>query len=301
MSDAAPFLGYESTPLASAIFSLIPAPYEATATYVSGQSAAPRAILDASSQIEDYDEESGLTLIEKGVHFLSPDEAPQDGKKLEAWVKDRFVEALHATAVPVILGGEGTVTLWGVEALLPRCEEVSILHLDAHADLNDPEEGEEESHRTVMRRILELKPQPHICAVGVRSLSRAAFDRIVDENLPVECFFMSDLIRVEDESWHEDVIRELRSPVFLSIDMSVFDPSLVPAVANPEPGGFTWWQMTRFLKMVAARRRIAAISIVELCPREEDIVSDYVTARLLYKLMNYIYAGGKMLEKPVAS
>jgi agmatinase len=196
-----------------------------------------------------------------------------------------------------VLGGEGTVSLWAIQAMLPRCDEMSVLHLDAHADMDDGSAGE--THHTVMRRVLELSKQKsvHVCQVGVRALSRPAFDRIVDESQPVSCFFMSDINKVGDESWHEDVVEELRSPVYVSIDLSAFDPAVIPSVGNPEPGGLGWWQVLRLLKKVASRRRIAAVDITELCPREGDIASDYAAAKLVYKIMNYIKAGGKMLEK----
>lgn len=297
MTQTANFLGYESASLEEALFSVIPAPYEGTASYVKGQAAGPRKILDASSQIEDYDEETGINLIDYGVHCLAPEAAPADAHAQRDWVGQQVREALDAVAVPVILGGEGTVTLWGVETVLPRCDELSILQIDARADLGAAGE-EDESHITVMKQVLALEPTPHVCQVGVRAVSREGFDRIMDDNDPVGCFFMSDIDRSDDESWHEDVIEELRSPVYVSIDLTGFDPAVIPAVSHPEPGGLQWWPVLRLLKKVASRRRIAALDITELCPRENEIRSDYAAARLAYKAMNYIQAGGKMLEKP---
>jgi agmatinase len=199
--------------------------------------------------------------------------------------------------VPVILGGDGTVALWAVRTLLPKSDELSVLHVDAHADLSSAEDGLGETHHTVMRRILELSPAPHICQVGIRSLTRDGFDKIVEDDVSVECFFMSDIHRAADESWHEDVIQELRSPVYLSLDLSAFDPGVLPAVAHPEPGGLEWWPTLRLLRKIASRRRIAGMDISGLAPRPGVINSDYAAAKLAYKLMNYILAGGKMLDK----
>ncbi len=299
MAEAeAHFLGYESSDLAEAYFSLIPAPHDATASYIRGQAGAPRKIMDASSLIEDYDEETGLSLVDMvGVHTIAPELAPQDPGQLETWVKENIFAALDATAVPVILGGDGTVSLWGINALLERSPELSVLHIDSNADLDDADD-DEETHHTVMRRVLELKNAPAICQVGVRSLSRDGFERIMDSSITVETFFMADIDRSDDESWQDSVIDELRSPVYLSIDMTGLDPSVAPAVGAPEPGGLRWWQLLRLLKKVASRRRIAAIDITELCPVEGGIQSDLAAARLLYKVMNYIQASGKMLAKP---
>ncbi len=294
MAETPGFLGYESVPLEAALFSVIPAPYEATSTYIGGQGNAPDAIFDASFHVEEHDEELGVSVIEKGVHYLPLDQAPRD-EGVEGWVKANVINALDKVAVPVVIGGEGTVTLWAAGALVERTDELSLLHIDAHADLA---EAETESHRTVMRRILDLTPRPHVCQVGVRSLSSQELNRIVDQDGPLGCWFMSDINLADDELWHEDVIEELRSPVYVSIDLSAFDPSVVPAVSNPEPGGLYWWPMLRLLKKVANRRRIAGFDIVELCPREGDVVSDFTAARLVYKLMSYIYTSNKMLPKP---
>ncbi len=300
MTATSNFLGYESAELSEALFSIIPAPYEGTAQYVKGQSKAPAHIIDASCQIEDYDEETGLSVVDMGIHCLSADDAPQADEELQGWVKQQVETALDAVAVPIILGGEGTVTLWAIDALLPRCDELSVLHIDAHADLDQAEDGQE-NHHTVMRRVLGLSPQPHICQVGVRSLSRSASDIIFDDSKPIESLFMSDLNRATDESWHDDVVQELRSPVYLSIDLTAFDPGVISAVGNPQPGGFGWWQVLRLLKYVASRRRIAAIDITELCPQDNDVSGEFTAARLVYKIMNYIKAGGKMLDKPAAA
>lgn len=299
MADAeAHFLGYESADLAEAYFSIIPAPHDDTSSYIRGQAAAPRKIMDASSLIKDYDEETGLSLVDMvGIHTLAPEEAPADPGQLEIWVKEHVNAALDATAVPIILGGDGTVSLWGIETLLARSPELSVLHIDANADLDDADD-DAETHHTVMRRVLELKNAPSICQVGVRSLSRDAFERVMDAGSPVETFFMADIDRGADESWQDSVVDELRSPVYLSLDLTGLDPSVIPSVGAAEPGGLGWWQLLRLLKKVASRRRIAAIDITELVPSDLSIQSDFAAARLIYKAMNYIQASGKMLAKP---
>ena len=299
MSDTASFLGYESASLESALFSIIPAPTEAGATYVDGQSAAPRAIIDASTQIESYDEETGIDLIARaGIHCLKPEAAPQ-GAALEKWIAENIQKALAATTVPVIFGGDGTVSYTAIKTLADESaknnQPLSVLHIDAHADLNPAAGGE--NNLTTMRRVIEMTPKVSLCQIGVRSLSRPAYDIVADEEKGIDCFFMSDLRHAGDDDWQDDVVSALSTPVYISIDLSAFDPSVVDNVGNPEPGGFSWHQITRLLKKVASHRRIAAIDIVELCPRQGDIVSDFTAARLAYKAMTYILAGGKMLTK----
>lgn len=299
MSDTTNFLGFESASLNTALFSVIPAPAENGATYLDGQAGAPRAIIDASSQIESYDEETGTDLIQQqAIHCLAPENAPQS-LGMEKWVCDNIQNALNATAVPVILGGDGTTSLWGIKTLADEAaklnQQLSVLHIDAHADLNSSAGGE--NNLTTMRRVLEMTPKVSLCQIGIRSLSRAAYDIIADDDKGIDCFFMSDLRHTPDDDWQDDVVNALSTPVYVTIDLAAFDPAVLTNVGNPEPGGFNWFQITRLLKKIASHRRIAAIDVVELCPREGDIVSDFTAARLIYKAMNYILAGGKMLTK----
>ena len=301
MAEQTNFLGYDSVGLEKALFSIIPAPTEDGATYVAGQCAAPRAIIDASSQIESYDEETGLDVIARdGVHCVSPESAPQGGDALPAWLTQNINEALDATAVPIILGGDGTISYHSIKVLAERAakehQEISVLHIDAHADLNTIEEDDNNNLNT-MRRVIESDIKLNLCQLGVRSLSQEAFDIIANEDKGIDCYFMSDLRYSSDDDWQDDIITALSSPVYISIDLSAFDTAIVPNVGNPEPGGLNWQQITRLLKKVSSHRRIAAIDIVELCPREDDVVSDYTAARLVYKAMSYILSGGKMLEK----
>ena len=300
MAEQTNFLGYDSVGLEKALFSIIPAPCEDGVTYVSGQAAAPRAIIDASSQIESYDEETGLDVIARdGVHCIAPESAPA-GQELHGWLTRNINEALDATAVPIILGGDGTISYNCIRALAERAtkehQELSVLHIDAHADLNNIEDDDDNNLNT-MRKLIGSDTKVNLCQIGIRSLSQDAFDIIADEEKGIDCYFMSDLRYSSDDDWQDDIITALSSPVYISIDLSAFDSAIIPNVGNPEPGGLNWQQVTRLLKKVASHRRIAAIDIVELCPREDDVVSDYTAARLLYKTMSYILSGGKMLEK----
>ena len=225
---------------------------------------------------------------------------PQGGSDLSAWLTQNINEALDATAVPIILGGDGTISYHCIKALADKAskehQELSILHIDAHADLNNIEEDDENNLNT-MRKVIDSDIKLNLCQIGVRSLSQDAFDIIANDEKGIDCYFMSDLRYSSDDDWQDDIITALSSPVYISIDLSAFDSAIVPNVGNPEPGGLNWQQITRLLKKVASHRRIAAIDIVELCPREDDVVSDYTAARLLYKTMSYILSGGKMLEK----
>ncbi|GHT00202.1 agmatinase [Planctomycetales bacterium] len=297
---ATAFLGASDVTLDQAVFSVIPAPSEAGATYLTGQKNAPQAIIDASAHLESFDEEFGRDLLAlDAVHTVDPASAPSDSA-LSNWLVEQVNAALAAVAVPVVLGGDGTVSYPAIKAIADRAhderQELSVLHIDAHADLNELDAGE--NNLNVMRSVLALKTKNiHLSELGVRSLSRAAFDLISDDENGVDCFFTSDLRNASDEHWQDDVVKELSSPVYVSIDLSALATGLVPNVGNPEPGGFTWLQLTGLLRRLATRRRIAGIDIVELCPHPNLPTSDYTVARLVYKLMNAIVAGGKVLAK----
>jgi agmatinase len=286
MSDEAVFLGRQAEP-ADAKFCVIPAPMDNAAVMVKGQNAAPAAILTASNYLETYDEEIARAPADEAPVFTidAPDE-PSIG-----WVQEQCEAAIDAVAVPVTLGGDPSVSLGGIQALAGKSEDFTILHIAAGANLkSDPT-----SAGAVMRQALGCENLQKIVQVGVRSLSAEESEVVFGDESRIETFFACDLARQEDgEGWHEDVIQELATPVYLSIDLSGLDRSVVTSVGNPEPGGLQWWEALRLLKKVASRRRIAGFDVVDLVPIEGDMNGDYAAARLVYKVMAYMVAGGKM-------
>jgi agmatinase len=294
------FLGSESA-LAGALFSVIPAPFDGGATFLSGQADAPKAICEASLRLETFDEETGYDIFaDDAIHAVDVADAPRDSS-VQSFLTQQITAALDAVAVPVILGGDGTVSYAAIKTLAERAhkdkQELSVLHLDAHADLNSLDRGD--NNLSVMSKALKLSCKNiKLYEVGVRSLSKAAFDRINDDENDIDCMFMSDLREVDDKDWQGDVAKALSTPVYVSIDLSVFDPAFLPNVGNPEPEGFGWTQVLGLLRRVANKRRIAGFDLVELTPNPQRRASDFIVAKLAYKIMNAIVAGGKMLPKP---
>ncbi|MDP6347065.1 MAG: agmatinase [Dehalococcoidia bacterium] len=256
---------------------VLPVPYDATTDWRSGQREGPQAIMEASQYMEHYDVELGLEISEVGIHTLPPVEPLMgDPQAMVRRVARAIAPLARAGKVVALLGGEHTLTLGAVLAYKDRFPGLSVLHLDAHADLRDWYLGTRYSHATVLRRVVEECPA---VAVGVRSLC-AEEARIVN----------GGCVRVwYGDTWDEaQVMGALSSQVYITVDLDVLDPSIMAAVGTPEPGGLSWESITGLLKAVTRQRQVVGFDVVELCPREGPGACAYLAAKLAYKLMGYI-------------
>jgi len=293
MSETPLFLGRQASQ-EDAKFWVLSAPLDETADLQKGQAAAPPAILTASLYVEPYDEEVASAPTETApVHTVEG-----SATSIEA-IQEAVETAFDANAVPVILGGEPAVSLGGIRALSEKAEDFTILHVTSRAHLRPlPEQGPGqaiEPSNAVMRAALACENLGKIVQVGVRSVSAEESEVIFGDESRIETFFACDLAKRSDEDWHEDLVQELSTPVYLSVDLSGLDRSVVPSVGSPEPGGLGWWELLRLLKKVTARRRVAAFDVVDLIPIEGDMNGDFAAARLAHKIMAYLVASGKML------
>lgn len=262
---------------------VIPAPFDQTTSYLPGTRFGPRAILEASRQVEFYDEELDREPFKIGVATLaeievSPADIEASLRRLEAVVADVAAKG----KIPLTLGGEHSLTLAPVAALRERYPGLAVLQLDAHLDLRDSYQGTKLSHASVMRRIRELGI-PTV-AVGIRSVSREEADYVHGENAPV---FLAREIRSRGLDVSA-ILAALPNPVYVTIDLDAFDPSCVPAVGTPEPGGLTWDEGLRLLRAVCERRQVVGCDIVELCPIPGQPASDFFAAKLANKLIGYL-------------
>ncbi len=264
---------------------VLPVPFEATTTYGTGTRRGPQAIIDASHQVELYDEELRRETYRLGVATLPAAEV--DGLPYEQ-VAERVSAAarkvLEDGKLLVSLGGEHSITPPLVDAAASICGPVTVLQLDAHADLRESYDGTPHSHACAMHRVTERHPAVQ---VGIRNLSADEAALIHKGGLNV--FFAHEM--VAKPGWTEQALALLRGNVYLTIDLDYFDPSLVPAVGTPEPGGLGWYETLRFLRRVAAQCRIVAMDVVELCPIPGHLVSEFTAAKLVYRLMGYVLGG----------
>lgn len=279
------FLGLppESCRLERARVAIIPAPFDQTTSYMPGTRFGPAAILNASKQVEFYDEE--LDLEPSAIGIATLEEVEIEPADIEAGLRrlEEVAESLDERGiVPLTLGGEHSLTLAPVAALRRRYPGLSLLQLDAHLDLRDAYQGTKLSHASVMRRVRELGV-PTV-PVGIRSVSREEADYVHGERAPV---FLAREIRSGGLPV-DAIIETLGNPVYVSIDLDAFDPAFVPGVGTPEPGGLTWDEGLRLLRAVFERRQVVGIDVVELCPIPGQIVSDFFAAKLVHKLIGYL-------------
>ncbi len=272
-------------------FSVLPVPYDLTASYISGMRNGPRAIIEASTHMELYDDELKCEPYEAGIEtlpFVEPTAlGPEEMIKRVRAASSRIIASKR---IPVLLGGEHSVTLGMVQALLEKYPKMSVLQLDAHADMRDEYQDSPFNHACVARRISEICP---IVQVGIRSLSVEEAEFLDKEKAKgssagtrIKTFSAVDAIK----GLGDRVGKELTQDVFITVDLDVFDPAIMPATGTPEPGGLFWYDTLAILRKVISRKRIVGFDCVELCPLPANIAPDFLSARLVYKMMGYINA-----------
>jgi agmatinase len=260
---------------------VLPAGYEATTSYGTGTKDGPEAILHASRSLELYDDELEWEPCEVGIATAPAWEFDRSAPERPiAQVETLVGGALDAGKFPILLGGEHAITLGGVRAALARHPGLGVLQLDAHADLRDTYEGSPFSHACVMRRVAEIAP---IVAWGIRSLS--AEEAAWRPERSYRRFTAERVLR--DPGTTAAVVAALPPEVYVTIDVDVLDPSAMPAVGTPEPGGPGWYDVLRLLRAVFAARRVVVVDVVELAPLAGMIAPDFLGAKLVYKVISY--------------
>lgn len=262
---------------------VLPAPYDFSTTYQSGTRLGPRAILDASRNMELWDEEIGAT-YKQGIHTLPEIEPTARGPEAMA---ERIEQAvgwiLDQGRLPVMLGGEHSLTAGAVRAARKRFPQLSVLQLDAHADMRDRYLDSPFSHACVMRRVREICPA---ASVGIRSLSEE--EAKVHEQKPWPTWSVRQLRALGGKL--DPILDTLTDEVYVTFDVDALDPSIMPATGTPEPGGLDWYEAIDLLKAVAARARIVGCDVVELAPIPGQVASDFLAARLAYRMIGLALA-----------
>jgi agmatinase len=289
------FLGLdeETSALENAAVIVLPIPYEATVSYSGGTKHGPRAIINASMQVELFDRELNREYgAEYGVHTLPPLavnlQSPEVMvQNIEAAVRD--LAANHSKKLIFVLGGEHSITSGvakGVATAL-EAQRPMLVQLDAHSDLRDEYEGSPYSHASISRRLLEAGWE--IVQIGIRSVCQEEMDviRANDEGVTV---LFADEVHADPQQWKATLAQKVRGrDVFLTIDIDGLDPSLVPATGTPEPDGLTWQEAISAIRIVTQYAgRILGADCVELAPVPGHHASEFITAKLIYKTMNLI-------------
>jgi agmatinase len=268
-------------PLEQARVAVLPVPYEATVSYGGGTARGPAAILEASTQIESFNERMAWVPSECGIWTDAPLEIPDaPPEQVVRRISRRFGELLDAGKWVVMLGGEHAITPAGVAAAAARHDGLHVVQLDAHADLRESYRDDRWSHACAMARCLD---HATIRAVGIRSYSPEEAERM---RRGIPGYRMLPAWELGRDGWIERVLDGLDGrPVYLTIDVDYFDPSVVPATGTPEPGGGAWWPTLELLDALFRRARVVAADVVELAPIPGLHHADFTVARLVYELI----------------
>lgn len=265
---------------------ILPAPYEATTSYGKGTSKGPAAILDASHYVEFFDEEMNRELcFEKGIVSIKEIEFNRKKGKSALDLIYKNVKALIDDGKFVVtLGGEHTISTAPIKAHYDTYKNLSILHFDAHSDLRDSYEGTKYSHACFAARVAEFTTD--ITQVGIRAQCKEEYDFIKANGINTFYAFGIKNGKYGNE-WMDKVISKLKKNVYITFDVDYFDPSIMYSTGTPEPGGFLWDETLKLLKKAGGERNIVGFDVVELAPKKDDSFPDFLTAKLIYKMLNY--------------
>jgi agmatinase len=260
---------------------IVPVPYDETSTWMKGADKGPDAILHASVNLEFYDVETSSEAHLKGIHTIAPVLEKETPEKLVKAVYDRILSLLSDKKYPVIIGGNHTVSIGAIKAFSEYFENLTILQLDAHADLRQVYEGSVFNHACAMARAREFAP---IVQVGIRSMSAEELPFVESDRI----FFSHELYY--DKSLYDRALDKLSENVYITIDLDVFDPSIMPSTGTPEPGGPPYFELLHFMRDIIKSRNVVGFDVVELCPSSTNKSPDFVAAKIIYQLLSYRFS-----------
>ena len=260
---------------------ILPVPFDGTSSWGKGADRGPEALLHASQHMELYDIESQSEVYKNGIHTA---------RAVTAETPDRMIDRVYRAVqrflrddkFVVTIGGEHSISSAPVRAYAEKYPNLSVLQLDAHSDMRDTFEGSKYNHACVMARIKEIVKT--IVAVGIRSHDTSEL-----ENLKAETIFWAHEIW-RDNSWMRKAVTTLKDDVYVTIDLDVFDSSIMSSTGTPEPGGMNWYQVMELLALVVSGKRVVGFDVVELCPMPPNRAPDFLAAKLVYRFLSMIFA-----------
>ena len=272
----------ENDPESARVF-VIPVPYDSTTSYMPGTREGPAAIIEASRHLEDYDIELDLDISGVGIHTAPALRPRTDSPKAMAdIVRAAVLYAASRGKLSVILGGEHSITVGAVQAYGDICSDLSVLYIDAHADMRNSYHGSRWGHASTARRVSEICP---VTLIGVRSISADEVAFVRGQGIPVSYWDAASRDRLDRAI--ELAKRHLSENVYISIDLDALDPSIMSAVGTPEPGGILWHELLLLLRAVTGSANVVGFDIVELSPPHGSPACAFTAAKLAYKLIGY--------------
>jgi len=263
---------------------IFPVAYEGTVSFGAGTGAGAMAIVDASRNMELYEEETDAEVYKIGIHTLEEFAARETPEAMMNGLYERAKELLKEEKFLCMLGGEHSVSAPVIRAHAEMFHNISILQIDAHADLRDEYDGTPHSHASIMARSVKDLKIPAV-QVGIRSLSAEEAGSLAD--LPTKIYWARDIVGRTD--WIDGAIDSLTENVYLTIDIDGLDPSLVPTTGTPEPGGLGWYEVLTLLRRLAEKRRVVGMDLVEFSKTETSDAPAFLCAKLVYKALAYIF------------
>ncbi len=273
--------------LDGARFVVLPLPYDGATSWMAGARLGPRAIIEASAQMELWDEETGMEGFRQGIHTLPIVEMPLEPQKVQETIRVSARRIFDMGKVLIGIGGDHSVSIGTILEAFERYGPLDILQLDAHTDLRQSYQGSTLSHACTMRRIWHCG---NIVQAGIRSMSRKEHEFLRQQGA-ASPIFASLFHRDEDEAISRVLGRLSGRPLYITIDVDCLDPSEMPATGTPEPGGLSWHTLTRLLRKVIERGTVVGFDLVELSPIPGLHFPQFTAARLIYKIINYMACG----------
>jgi agmatinase len=263
---------------------VIPVPYDGTSTWIKGADKGPEALLIASANMELYDIETNTEVYKKGIYTSKAITENKSPELMSEAVYYKAVNYINENKFVVTIGGEHSVSIGVIKAHTEKYENLTVLQIDAHTDLRPEYEGSKFNHACVMSRVSEWCP---FVQVGIRSMDVEEMQYVI----PGSIFYAKDV--VDSDEWMDKAIKKLSKNVYLTFDLDGLDPSIMPNTGTPEPGGLLWYHSLKFLKKVIEKRNLIGFDVVELCPNEINKTSDFLAAKLVYKILSYKFLNQK--------
>ncbi|WP_062058322.1 agmatinase [Aquimarina longa] len=268
----------EFSKLEQAKIVLIPVPYDGTSTWQKGADKGPKAFLEASENMELFDIETDSEVYKQGIYLTDAVNENTSPESMVDAVHEVTKKYIKKNKFVTIFGGEHSISIGTIRAFNEMFPSLTVLHIDAHADLRKSYDGSSFNHACA---VYEASQNTNLIQVGIRSM-----DIKEKSVMNVDKTYFAHEMAIDD-SWMDSAIDQMTDNVFITFDLDAFDPSILPSTGTPEPGGLLWYETLDFLKQVFKEKNVVGFDIVELCPNEIDKSSDFLAAKLYYKMLSY--------------
>ncbi|MBW1781683.1 MAG: agmatinase [Deltaproteobacteria bacterium] len=265
----------------TAAVAVLPVPYDGTSTWMKGADLGPQAVIDASAHMELYDIETDSEVFRRGIVTVAPVDCPDNPEEMAVAVYDRARPLLRDRKFVVGLGGEHSISVGLVRAAADRFPDLSVLQLDAHCDTREAYEGSRFNHACVMSRIGEICPYVQ---AGIRSMDGSERAGVKTGRI----FFAHEI--AANTNVISELLEALTHSVYITIDLDVLDPSIMPSTGTPEPGGLDWYTLIGLLRPVIMEKNVVGMDVTELLPHPDNRAPDFLAAKLVYRILSMIFA-----------